>query len=85
MAAGNFSDVTATKLTDQERELLQAAAKEFVENSEVEGFAFLGEDLNTAAPWVQQNPWSGGREIPTFSALQAATDYMGGTGQSFGR
>jgi hypothetical protein len=77
MAGGDFSDVPEAELDDQERSLLQAAAKEIVENpeetkeivesSEVEGF-----------DWYRLDAW-GGYSVtpdPRMVSVQQATDYM---------
>jgi hypothetical protein len=79
MAGGDFSDVPEAELDDHERSLLQAAAQEILENSEVEGFVMgsisSGQAFTPAGP---TSPW--GTYTPTYAesgySVQQAMDYM---------
>ena len=68
MSNGDFSDVAQLDLNEEERSLLQAAAKEVVDNSEVEGF------LASRPP--DKGGWGGKLSDPGFPNIQRATDYL---------
>lgn len=72
MAEGDFSDTGETTLTEHERSLLQAAAKELVENADVQAFDY-GSDPQMPPYWdyTGTDPAN-----PRFMSVHNAMNYL---------